>query len=107
MSNIEGVQLITAAGSVTISNGVKIVYVNPASLLATLVPTFPANANDLDELWFHYGGTILTGVAVVTAQTLTPNSGQSIVGTLLTAPLGGSCTAFRYRGANTTWYKIV
>ena len=88
------------------NNATGIIYINPASLAATLTLKFPTVPQDQDVVSIQFGGTI-TGVGtVVTALTLSANTGQTLVGTTLTAANAGTSTCYQYRASNTTWYRL-
>lgn len=103
----EGIQEITAtSGTQTINDATGIVFINPASLAATLTIKFPANPQDQDIVSVQFGGTITGVSAVVTALTLSANTGQSLIGAALTTANAGQSTCYQYRKSNTTWYKL-
>lgn len=62
----EGLQIITEGSTATVSNGVRDVFIDPGSLLASMSLTLPAAPSDRDEIRIFFGGTIATGAAVVT-----------------------------------------
>lgn len=103
----EGVHIITSGTTATINNGAGSVFIDPASTLTTLTLTLPSAPSDQDIITILFGGTLTAGT-VVTLFTLSPNSGQTILGTALsaTAALFSSCFRFQYRRSNTTWYRI-
>ena len=69
----------------------------PAASLASLTVVLPPNANDGDV--FEIATT-----ATITALTVSPAAGQSVKGgSLMLAANGG--IAFRFRAANSTWYR--
>ena len=100
-------QQIASGSSATVSSGNSKVYVNPASLLASLALTMPASPNDQDEVWFFFGGTIAGGNAVVTALTISGNTGQSLLQAITPqAANGGDVIGYSYNSNNQTWYRI-
>ncbi|HXP51156.1 MAG TPA: hypothetical protein VN922_14455 [Bacteroidia bacterium] len=103
----DGVQEITAtSGTQTVNDATGIVYVNPATLAATLTLKMPPNPQDQDIVNFQFGGTITGVAAVVSVLTMAANTGQSLVGAALTAANSGNSTSYQYRKSNTTWYKL-
>lgn len=103
----DNIQEITAtSGTQTINDATGIVYINPASLAATMTIKFPANPQDQDVISMQFGGAITGVTAVVSVLTLTGNTGQSLVGTALTSANAGTSTCYQYRKSNTTWYKL-
>jgi len=102
-----GIQEITAtSGTQTINDATGIVYINPATTASTLTLKFPANPQDQDIVSIQFGGTITGTSAVVTTLTLSPNTGQALLGTLLTGANAGTSTCFQYRASNSKWYKL-
>lgn len=103
----DNIQEITAtSGTQTINDATGIVFINPASLATTLTIKFPANPQDQDIVSMQFGGTITGSSAVVTALTLSPNTGQTLLGTGLTTAAAGTSTCYQYRLSNTKWYKL-
>lgn len=103
----DGIQEITAtSGTVTVNDATGIVYVNPASLAASLTLKLPPNPQDQDIVSFQFGGTITGAGAVVTLLSIIANTGQALLGTSLTSAAAGTATAYQYRASNTKWYKI-
>jgi len=99
-------QTITSGSSATISNAITTVVFNPASDLGSYTLTMPASPTDGQWIYISFGGTISAGSAVVSTLTLSPNSGQSIYGSLtLTQGYGGDEAAFQYESATTTWKR--
>jgi hypothetical protein len=69
----------------------------PAATLASLTIVLPPSANDGDV--FEIGST-----RTITALTVSPAAGQTVTGgSLMLAANGG--ISFRYRAANSTWYR--
>jgi hypothetical protein len=102
---LDTIQVHTSGTSVTVSTGVNILYIDPASTLATLTITLPATPSSKGTINIFFGGTITSG-NVVTAITITPNSGQ----TKLEASTPGFVEAgeyisYQYRVSNTKWYR--
>lgn len=91
-------QTPTTGFSYTFAAGVQTLVMNPAGTLATGTITFPSAPAD--------GMTIrFSSSQIITALTLTPGSGQSIVAAITSLVLGGSAQ-YIYRATNTTWYRI-
>lgn len=105
MSQSEGLQTVTSGTTVTISNGVKFVFIDPTSLMASLAITLSPNPSDRDTVYFFFGGTLASGVSVVTVLSFLGN-GAAILGTLLSTASSGSCIILQYRQSNNSWYKI-
>ena len=95
---------ITSGTSSTIANAIIRTYINPASTIATYTLTLPSAPLDGTTVQIFGGGTITTG-AVVTALTISPNSGQSIVGTSVTTLSVGPAIIYEYNSVNTSWYR--
>jgi hypothetical protein len=104
-SGVDTIQVHTSGTTITVSTGVNILYIDPASTLATLTITLPATPNHTGTLDVFFGGTLTSG-NVVTTITISPNSGQ----TKLEASTPGYVEAgehisYQYRVSNTKWYR--
>jgi hypothetical protein len=84
--------------SITIANNITTLILNPAGTLATGTITMPATPIDGQVVRF-------TTSQIITALTVSPNSGQSIVGAPTTLALGQGA-AFIYNLSGTTWYRL-
>jgi hypothetical protein len=103
----EGIQIVTSGTSATVSNGVGSFFLDLASLAATFTLTMPAAPADQDVVAVLPGGTIATGT-VVTLFTLSPNSGQTIVGAALSgiALAAGTVPTYQWRNSTSQWYRL-
>jgi hypothetical protein len=89
-------QVSTTGFSYTFAAGTTVLVMNPAGTLATGTITMPAAPAD--------GMTIsFSSTQIITALTVSANTGQSIVGQPTTM-LAGGAASFVYRLSNTTWY---
>ncbi len=99
-------QVITSGTTATVTGGNYIVTIDPPSTIAVFALTTAASPSDMDILQVDFGGTLRSGL-VVTAFTVSPNTGQSI---LDNTPPGSATTDnslfYRYRTSNTTWYRF-
>ena len=103
---IDRKQTHTAGSSVTILNNTDTLVVNPATVLATLSITMPPTANILDghEVMLNFGGTITEGNPVITALTLTANSGQTIArNTLIASAYGEDIIILKWINSLSKW----
>ena len=92
-------QTPTTGFSYTFAAGTQVLVMNPAGTLATGTITMPASPAD--------GMTIrFSSSQIITALTVSANTGQSIVSAVTTLAAGGGA-AYIYRLANTTWYRTV
>lgn len=97
----------TSGATVTIALGKKVLYINPASVLAALTITLPAAPRNNQVVSIPFGGTIVAGDPVVTSLTVAPNSGQTILDAdPPTAGISGDQLMYRYKSGNTKWYRI-
>lgn len=85
-----------AGGTTTMSNTARRTILNPAGVLATYTLVMPAAPQDGQLCTF-------SSTQSITALTLNPNAGQSIVGAVTTLGAGTSRT-YIYRATDTTWY---
>ena len=92
-------QTPTTGFSYTFAAGTQVLVMNPSVTLATGTITMPASPAD--------GMTIrFSSSQIITALTVSANTGQSIVSAVTTLAAGGGA-AYIYRLANTTWYRTV
>lgn len=103
--SFNAMQAYTSGGSVTISNGERGIYYDPATTQATATITLPSTPTDGQELLVSFGGTITSGT-VVTILTIAPNSGQTILGTLPTTATINTVIEYKWRAATSQWYEI-
>lgn len=100
---------VDSSGGATslIPNGVRGIYIDPASLIVTLAVTTPSAPVDGQEILILFGGTI-TGAAgaVVTNLTITANSGQTKLGTYPSSATTSTVIEMKYSSATTQWYRI-
>lgn len=98
---------ITTGTASTVPDNTSVVYVNPAAVIAAYNLTMPANPADGDELKIIFGGAIANGSAVVTALTLTANTGQTLYGDAPVNPVtGGTVLIYKYSSALTRWTNV-
>lgn len=92
-------QVLTTGFSYTFAAGIQVLIIEPAGTLATGTVTMPASPSD--------GMTVrFSSSQIITALTVSANTGQSIVSAVTTLAAGGGA-AYLYRLANTTWYRTV
>lgn len=103
----EGIHIITSGTSATVNNGAGTVFMDMASLAATFTLTMPSAPSDQDIVAILSGGTITSGT-VVTLFTLSANSGQTILGTALsaTALVIGTIPTYQWRNSTAQWYRL-
>lgn len=94
----KSVQTPTTGFSITFSNNITTLILTPAGTLATGTITLPATPVDGQNVRF-------TTSQIITALTVSPNSGQSLVGAPTTLAVGQGA-AFIYHLATTTWYRL-
>lgn len=91
-------QTPTTGFAITIADNTQTLILKPAGTLATGTITMPANPIEGQQV------RIMTS-QIITALTLSPNSGQTIIAA--PATLGaGQGVAFIYSVADTTWYRM-
>lgn len=104
---IESTQTYTSGASVTVTNGVNVMYINPGSLQASLTITLPATAHSSNNLLILFGGTVTSGNTVVTTLTVSPNSGQSVITAFTpSSVLAGEVLSYKYNSSTSTWYRV-
>jgi len=100
-----GRQVITSGTSATVTGGNYLVTFDFSTATINYTLTLPASPNDLDQVAIESGGTLTTGKEI-NSFTVSPNSGQSIVGTNTVSTLDvGGYYIYQYRAANSTWYR--
>jgi len=101
----DSIQNITTDTVVTITNGVNIVYVNPATSRDTIAITLPASPSTSKTIEFYFGGTITSGT-VVTLLTIAGNSGQTILqATTPTIFEAGEYVSYKWNSSLSKWYR--
>lgn len=99
-------QTYTTGTTVTISNSTTWLIINPASTVAALAITMPVSPTDGQKIEMSFGGTVTSGV-VVTALTITPNSGQTILSVSSPTTLeAGETVMYRFNSSNSIWYRL-
>lgn len=99
--NIE--QVHTAGATVTIANSTTILYVDPASTLASLTVTLPATPVNGQEVKISFGGTLTTGT-VVTTLSIIGNTGHTVLnGSNLTFADVGEGYIFKFQSSTNLW----
>lgn len=92
------IQVPITGFSITIGTGINQLILNPAGTLAAGTVVLPLKV--LDEQVVR-----ITSEQIVTALTVSPNTGQTIVGAPTTLAQYGS-VSFMYNLANLTWYRV-
>lgn len=92
------VSVPTTGQTVTVSSTTNCQICQPAGVLAALTVQFPVQEGDGHELEIVF-------TQAITALTLTPGIGQSIVGSLTTSA-GYLTTKWRFVLSSVTWYRI-
>ena len=107
VDNNVALQVVSAGPTATVTNQVRRVYVDPASVIASLTLTLPATPLDADQVQVYFGGTVANKAAVVTTLSIAPNTGHAI--SQFNAPInafGGDMVTYEYRQAASRWYRI-
>jgi hypothetical protein len=86
------------AFTITPGNQYTMAFLNPAGTLATGTLTLPAAPFDGENF-------CLLDTQTQTAITVSANTGQSIVGTAVTALVAGTSYCWRYMAPTSTWYR--
>jgi hypothetical protein len=87
------------AFAITPADNVSLLFLNPAGTLATGAITFPAHPGSGQEFCWLSSQT-------QSAVTMTANTGQTVVGTAVTAGTAGISYCWRYIAATSTWYRV-
>lgn len=102
-------QTLTSGTTVTISNGVTRLFVDPASALANLSITFPSAPYDGQVIKIFFGGTIQSSASDVVTGGIsswsTPGSLVPVLPVSSTPIKAGTVLVFEYRAGITTWYQ--
>lgn len=94
----EQVVVPLTAFTITPNNNTTLLFLNPAGTLATGTITFPASPSDGETFcWLS--------TQTQTAVTMTANTGQSVVGTGVTAGVAGTQYCWTYLAPTLTWYR--
>lgn len=103
---LDSMEVYSAGGNKTISDGEAGLYYDPAVLQANATITLPANPVDGQEMTILFGGTITgAGTAVVTNLTIAANTGQTLIGTYPTAATTDTVIEVKYRQATAQWWR--
>jgi hypothetical protein len=94
----------SVGGGHAMAAGYAGLFYDPASVEATATIVLPSTPVNGQETTIYFGGTITTGNPVVTALTVDPGT-NSIVGNVPPGADAGVVLKFKYRTANTTWYR--
>ncbi len=89
--------------TVTIPDGVRGAYIDPAIPLTTLTVILPSAPMDGQEIMVKFGGTI-TDDFVSAGLTVSPNSGQTLIGALYVTAAPNTSIQAKYRAATSQWY---
>lgn len=94
------------ATSVTVSQRSRYLLLTPAGTIAALTVVFPAATLLVDNQVLG-----LCSTQVVTALTITPGTGTSVLNTVTALAIppatgSGTCYAWTYRKSNTSWYRV-
>ncbi len=101
----ESIQNHTSGTTVTVTNGVNILYVNPASTLATLTITLPATPHAGNYIEIYFGGTMTSG-DVVTSITISGNTGQTVLQASTPSIVeAGEHISYRWNSSLSKWYR--
>lgn len=84
--------------SKTITAGTSTFIINPAGTLAVLTVVMPASPTDGQVVW-------ISSSQVITALTLSANSGQAILNVPTAFVLGGFCS-FQWINSLSKWFRI-
>lgn len=96
--NSKNINVPTTGFSFTIGNGTVTQLFNPAGTLATGTITTPASPKDGQEFY-------VSTSQIITALTVSANSGQSILNPPTTLALGTGF-GYIYDLASTTWFRL-
>jgi hypothetical protein len=101
----DSLQIYTTGSICQISNSINIVYVDPASLVSALLITLPATGSTNNNIDFFFGGNVVTGT-VIQNLSFTGSLGQRILSYSTSSIVNaGESIGFKYRSANSTWYR--
>lgn len=99
-------QVYTSGTTLTVTDGVGVLFLDPTSAIAALTITMPANPSDGQRLRIVPGGTVNSGT-VITLLTISANTGQSLVGVGGAAVFSaGTSMILMYRTAIAKWYRL-
>lgn len=99
-------QVHISGSTVIVASTTRNLYVNPATLIASLTITLKAAPYDGEIIDIHFGGSILQGLTVVTLTNISANTGQSLLyNSPITLAVSGARISFKYRAGNTSWYR--
>ena len=88
----------TTGFSLTIANGIERLVLDPAGTLATGTVTMPSTPADGEEVG-------ISTTQVITALTVSGNTGQTMADTVTTLGVGG-CVTFKWVSGQSKWYRV-
>lgn len=95
-------QTHTTGATVTINNNISILYVNPATTLASLTITLPATPVNGQEVKISFGGTVTAG-SVITTLSIVGNTGHTILGNSIVTADAGDGYIFKFQSSTNLW----
>jgi hypothetical protein len=99
-------QTVTTGTTSTVGNNQTNWLLNLSTLATTFTVTLPSAPVDGQLVKLFFGGTISGGSTVVTALTVSANSGQTITQSAVpTTALSGNCYIYQYNLALASWYR--
>lgn len=107
MATSESDQITTYSSGSTynVPDGIGLLYVDPASLIAALSILMPPNPADGQRFRAVYGGSIGSGT-VVTLITFSANTGQGMIGITTVVGVAGNSALWQYRTSSGKWYRL-
>jgi len=99
-------QYYTSGSTVTVTNGVDILDINPASSVSTLTITLPATPNSNNEMTIFFGGAITGGNTTISSLSVLGNTGQTVLQiTSPTVVYSGESISYQYFPTQSTWKR--
>lgn len=99
-------QIYTSGTTLTVTDGVGVLFLDPATAVAALTITLAPNPSDGQRLRIVAGGTITSGTTI-TLLTISANTGQGLVGVGGAALFAtGTSIALMYRTGIAKWYRL-
>lgn len=100
----DSVQVYTSGATVTVTNGVNILYIDPGSSIVNLTinpPIIPSATNNLE---IYFGGTVAAGSPLITG-TLTISGTIYQLSTPSTILSGDNPLIYKWRPTTSSWYR--
>lgn len=104
---VDVTQTYTTGTTLTVSDGVNFVYINPSISQASLTITLPTSWHNSNNVYLIFGGLISSGNVVISSFSMVAGLGQTIVQALSPSGTILSGEVIQYHLNNSINYRII